>query len=241
MEFDIITLFPEMFQGPFSESILKRAQEQNLIQIQVHYLRAWAQGKHRITDDSPYGGGAGMVLKPEPLFAAVEELRREESQVILLTPQGELLTQSIVEELAEKQHLLLIAGHYEGVDERVRKELVTRELSVGDYVLTGGELPAMILVDAVSRLVPGVLGKEESSLDDSHSTGLLEYPHYTRPAVFRDLEVPEILLSGDHGKIARWRREESLRRTWERRPELLETAPLTSEDREFLAALKKEN
>lgn len=242
MRFDILTLFPEMFVGPFSHSILKRAQERSLIQINVHYLRQWATDKHQITDDTPYGGGAGMVMKPEPIFSAVEELRAEDSkaEVILLTPQGQPLTQKLVEELAKKEHLLLIAGHYEGVDERVRSELVTHEISIGDYVLTGGELPAMVLVDAVSRLLPGVLGEEQSALEDSHTTGLLEYPHYTRPYDFRGLLVPEILVSGDHGRIARWRRKESLRRTLLRRPDLLETAPLTGEDLKLLTEVREE-
>jgi tRNA (guanine37-N1)-methyltransferase len=240
MQFDILTLFPEMFAGPFSESILKRAQERGLLQIRVHYLREWASGKHKITDDAPYGGGAGMVLKPEPIFLAVEELKTSTSEVILLTPQGQPLTQKLVEELAVREHLILIAGHYEGVDERVRTELVTREISIGDYVLTGGELPAMVLVDAISRLVDGVLGEEQSHLEDSHSMGLLEYPHYTRPAEFRGLNVPEILLSGDHGKIAQWRRKEALRRTFALRPDLLATAPLSAEDLKLLAQVREE-
>ncbi len=240
MQFDILTLFPEMFAGPFSESILKRAQERGLLQIRVHYLREWASGKHKITDDAPYGGGAGMVLKPEPIFLAVEELKTSTSEVILLTPQGQPLTQKLVEELAVREHLILIAGHYEGVDERVRTELVTREISIGDYVLTGGELPAMVLVDAISRLVDGVLGEEQSHLEDSHSMGLLEYPHYTRPAEFRGLNVPEILLSGDHGKIAQWRRKEALRRTLALRPDLLATAPLSAEDLKLLAQVREE-
>ena len=243
MRFDILTLFPEMFQGPFSHSILKRAQERSLIEIHVHYLRDWALDKHKLTDDAPYGGGAGMEMKPEPIFRAVEDLSQgsgEGFEVILLTPQGVPLIQSLVEELAAKEHLLLIAGHYEGVDERVRQALVDREISIGDYVLTGGELPAMVLVDAISRLLPGVLGEEESARDDSHTTGLLEYPHYTRPREFRGLSVPEVLLSGDHARIARWRRKESLRRTLLRRPELLATAPLSEEDLQLLAEVRKE-
>ena len=241
MRFDILTLFPEMFQGPFSQSMLKRAQERSLIEIHVHYLRQWALDKHRLTDDTPFGGGAGMVMKPEPIFGAVEELTPQANcEVILLTPQGVPLTQKLVEELAGQERLVLIAGHYEGVDERVRTRLVTREISIGDYVLTGGELPAMVLVDAVSRLLPGVLGEEQSAREDSHTTGLLEYPQYTRPRDFRGQLVPEILLSGDHGRIARWRRKESLRRTLLRRPDLLATAVLTEEDEALLAQIREE-
>jgi tRNA (guanine37-N1)-methyltransferase len=245
MRFDIVTLFPEMFSGPFQASMLERAQRQGLIEIRVVNLRDFATDKHRVTDDAPFGGGGGMVMKPEPLFAAVEALRcppekgcRE--QVVLLCPQGRLLAHPIAAELARDDHLILLCGHYESVDERVRQHLVTDEVSIGDYVLTGGELPAMVLVDAVARLVPGVLGDDAAPLDDSFATGLLEYPHYTRPANFRSWSVPEVLLSGDHEKIRRWRREQALRRTLERRPDLLEQAELTKEDLAVLQRLKEE-
>ena len=225
MKIDVLTLFPKMFEAPFSFGIFKRAIDNGLVEIGVHNIRDYTHDKHHTADDTPYGGGAGMVLKPGPIFEAVEDIKskasKDEPHVILLTPQGRVFNQSIAQELAQKKHLVFICGHYEGEDERVREHLVNDEISIGDYVLTGGELPAMVVIDAVLRLIPGVLGSEESALDDSHTAGLLEYPQYTRPEDFRGWKVPDILLSGDHAKIARWRREQSLKRTLERRPELL--------------------
>lgn len=218
MHFDIFTLFPGMFEGPFTESILKRAQERGLLSIALHNIRDATTDKHHIVDDYPYGGGAGMVMKPEPIFAAVEAVYQG-GPIILLTPQGRLFNQQIARELASEPRVTLLCGHYEGVDERVRQHLVTDELSIGDYVLTGGELAAMVVVDAVSRLIPGVL-TNESTQEESHSANLLEYPHYTRPPEFRGWRVPDVLLSGNHAQIVRWRRKESLRRTRERRPDL---------------------
>jgi tRNA (guanine37-N1)-methyltransferase len=246
MHFDILTLFPAMFGSPFEESILKRAQESGHVSIALHNIRDYATGKHRITDDAPYGGGGGMVMKPDPIFAAVEavltggdaESPPMETPVILLTPQGRLFTQKIAFELAHRERVLLICGRYEGVDERVRQHLATDEISIGDYVLTGGELAAMVIVDAVTRLLPGVLGDPGATWEDSHAQGVLEGPHYTRPAVFREWKVPEMLLSGDHAAVARWRREQALRRTLERRPDLLAQADLTVQEREFLAKLE---
>lgn len=239
MHFDVLTLFPEIFRGPLDESILKRAQENGRISVALHNIRDYAADKHHITDDTPYGGGGGMVMKPEPIFAAVESALANETDVpvVLLSPQGRLFTQSVAAELACYSRLLLICGRYEGVDERVRQHLVTDEISIGDYVLTGGELAAMVLIDAVTRLLPGVLGDPGATANDSHAQGLLEGPHYTRPAVFREWEVPAVLSSGNHAVVARWRREQSLRRTFERRPGLLEQAELTSQDQEFLARL----
>ena len=240
MRFDIFTLFPEMFSGPFSESILKRAQERNLLSIALHNIRDATTDKHHVVDDYPYGGGAGMVMKPEPIFTAVEAVYQG-GPIILLTPQGRLFTQQIARDLAREARLTLICGHYEGVDERVREHLVTDELSIGDYVLTGGELPAMIIVDAVSRLLPGVLGGEESTQEESHSAGLLEYPHYTRPPEFRGWRIPDVLLSGHHAEIARWRRKESMRRTKLRRPDLFAKADLSSKlDVKLLKELDEE-
>jgi tRNA (guanine37-N1)-methyltransferase len=240
MHFDVFTLFPTIFVGPLQESILKRAQEMGRLSVALHNIRDYATGKHSITDDYPYGGGGGMVMKPEPIFTAVESILDEalhDTPVILTSPQGRLFNQEIARELSEHERLAVICGRYEGVDERVRKALVTDEISIGDYVLTGGELPALVLIDAVTRLLPGVLGDVGATFDDSHTSGLLEYPHYTRPPEFRGHAVPDVLLSGHHARIARWRRREALRRTWERRPELLERAQLTGEDREFLAEL----
>ncbi|NIN66952.1 MAG: tRNA (guanosine(37)-N1)-methyltransferase TrmD [Anaerolineae bacterium] len=245
MRFDILTLFPEMFDSPLNQSILKRAREQGLISITIHNIRDYATDKHRITDDMPYGGGGGMVMKPEPIFHAVEAILGDDLggsvPVILLSPQGRLLTQSIAHELAGHSRIMLICGRYEGVDERVREFLVDDEISVGDYVLTGGEIPAMIIVDAVSRLVPGVLGDPTATLKDSHAQGLLEHPQYTRPPVFRGRGIPEALLSGHHAEIALWRRRQALRRTYERRPDLLEKAELTEEDLDYLESLEREN
>jgi tRNA (guanine37-N1)-methyltransferase len=241
MRIDVLTTFPRMFEGPLDESILKRARERGLIEVRVHDLRGWTSDRHRTTDDAPYGGGAGMVMRPEPVFAAVEALLAEAppgaGEVVLLSPQGERLDQAVARRLSELRHLLLLCGHYEGFDERIRQHLATRELSIGDYVLTGGELPAMVVIDAVVRLRPGVLGSDASLEEESHSRGLLEYPHYTRPPSYRGWEVPPVLLSGNHAAIARWRREQSLRRTLERRPELLGSAELSSADRRFLAGL----
>lgn len=224
-----------MFDGPFDESIVKRAINNNIIEIALHNLRDHGLGKHRVVDDYPHGGGAGMVLMAEPLFAAVESVKEDRDMpVILLTPQGRLFNQQIAEELATHSRLLLVCGHYEGVDERVREHLVTDEISIGDYVLTGGELAAMVLIDTVVRQLPGVLGSDESSKDDSHANGLLEYPQYTRPQNFRGWEVPPVLLSGNHAEIAKWRRERSILRTFSRRPDLIEKADLTEEERQML-------
>lgn len=245
MHFNIFTLFPEMFGCYLGASILERVQAMGLLGIAVHNIRDFAHDRHRVTDEPPYGGGGGMVLKPEPIFAAVEAVTGphpgQRGPVILLTPQGRLLTQAGAEELAGYEQVNLIAGRYEGVDERVRSQLVTDELSIGDYVLTGGELAAMVVVDAVARLLPGALGAEGAAASDSHATGLLEGPHYTRPASFRGWEVPAVLRSGHAAAIARWRREEALRRTWQRRPELLLAAALDETDRYFLASLAEES
>jgi len=241
MHFDIFTLFPDMFQGPFSESILKRAQERGLLSIALHNIRDAATDKHHVVDDYPYGGGAGMVMKPDPIFAAVEAVYQS-GPIILLTPQGRLFTQQVARELSRLERLTLICGHYEGVDERVRQHLVSDELSIGDFVLTGGELAAMMVVDATSRLIPGVLNSEESTLEESHSAGLLEYPHYTRPPDFRGWRVPDVLLSGNHAEIAKWRRKESIRRTRERRPDLFAKLDLSSkQDMKLLKELEQES
>ncbi|RAQ96745.1 tRNA (guanosine(37)-N1)-methyltransferase TrmD [Thermogemmatispora tikiterensis] len=240
MHIDIFTLFPAMFEGPFSESILKRARERGLLSIALHNIRDFTTDKHHIVDDYPYGGGVGMVMKPEPIFAAVEAVYQG-GPIILLTPQGRLFNQQIARELAREPRLSLICGHYEGVDERVAEHLATDELSIGDYVLTGGELPAMVIVDAVARLIPGVLGDDASTHEESHSDNLLEYPQYTRPPEFRGWRVPEILLSGNHAQIARWRRKEALRRTKRRRPDLFAKLDLSSkEDQKLLKELEAE-
>jgi tRNA (guanine37-N1)-methyltransferase len=221
MRIDVLTLFPAMFGGPFDESIVARARAAGLLDLRIHNLRDWSTDRHRTVDDYPYGGGAGMVLKPEPVVAAVESLRGTGGHVVLLTPQGEVFRQQTAATLAGREHLVLVCGHYEGIDERIREHAVDQEVSIGDYVLSGGELPAMVLVDAVVRLLPGALGSPLSAVDESHSAGLLEYPQYTRPAEFRGWRVPDVLLSGHHAEIARWRREQALRRTRERRPDLL--------------------
>jgi tRNA (guanine37-N1)-methyltransferase len=312
LRFEVFTLFPEVFEPYLQSSILLRAQQRGLVEVHLHNIRDWATGKHHITDDEPYGGGGGMVMKPEPIFAAVESIMGAPPAcpVILLTPQGRLFTQAVAQELvsnvlaigavgaqglrpdheeavgaqglrpSQPDHtpeqgasdanfvrtaplqdvpqqdvslpgdtdqqgpaplrLALLCGRYEGVDERVRQQLVTDEISIGDYVLTGGELPAMVVIDAITRLIPGVLGDPDGAWDDSHASGLLEYPHYTRPPEFRGQRVPEVLVSGDHARIARWRREQALLRTWQRRPDLLRTAPLTEADRKYLSGLEKE-
>jgi len=245
---DILTLFPQMFQDPFSVGILKRAIDQKLIQVNIHNIRDYTHDKHHTVDDYAYGGGAGMVLKPEPIFEAVESVKSDISPeeaktlpIILLTPQGRLFHQQIAQELSGYSHLILICGRYEGVDERVREHLVTEEISIGDYVLSGGELAAMVVVEAVVRLLPGVLGSEASALDDSHTTGLLEYPQYTRPDVYRGWAVPDVLLSGNHAQIDKWRRHQSILRTLKRRPELLDKADLSLEERQLIVKLKEES
>lgn len=246
MRIDVLTLFPEMFEGVFGASILGKARDKGLVDLQTVNFRQYSTNKHNTVDDYPYGGGGGMVLKPDPIFAAMDDLlsrNGEQGQsedakpaprVILLCPQGEPFSQRKAEELAAEEHLVFICGHYEGYDERIREHLVTDELSIGDYVLTGGELPAMVIIDSVVRLLPGVLGNESSAVTDSFSTGLLEYPHYTRPAVFRDYAVPDVLISGHHANVDAWRREQSLRRTWQRRPDLLEKAELTDKERAMI-------
>ncbi|HMP82451.1 MAG TPA: tRNA (guanosine(37)-N1)-methyltransferase TrmD [Verrucomicrobiota bacterium] len=221
MKIDVLTLFPGMFAGPLDESIIKRARQAGLLELQLHNLRDFAHDRHKTVDDRPFGGGPGMLLKPEPIFEAVEKLAGEETQVILLSPSGRSFSQDIARELAELKHMLLISGHYEGFDERVREKLADDELSIGDYVLTNGALPAMVIVDAVARLIPGVLGDEASAEDESFSRGLLEYPHYTRPAEFRGMKVPDVLLSGNHEAIAKWRAEQAHLRTAAHRPDLL--------------------
>lgn len=237
MRFDVLTLFPEMFAGPLDQSILKRAQDADLIEIALHQLRDWATDKHRTVDDYPFGGGPGMVMKPDPLFAAVEAIQplvEPPAEVVLLTPQGRRLDTPLVHELAAVPRLLLICGRYEGVDERVREHLVDREISVGDVVVSGGELPAMLLLDAVSRRIPGVLGAEDALSEESFDEHLLEYPQYTRPAEFRDWEVPDVLLSGHHANVDVWRRQQRLLRTRARRPDLLEAADLSDKERRWL-------
>ena len=236
IRFDILTIFPEMFASPCGCSLLRKALDKGLIAIQLHDIRTYAEDKHRMTDDAPYGGGGGMVMKVEPIDRALCSipLLDEDVPIILLTPQGERFSQKMAEELAAYRQLVLVCGHYEGVDERVRTQLVSREISIGDYVLTGGELSAMVVVDAVSRLVPGVLGNCESARADSFSTGLLEYPHYTRPAEYRGWKVPEVLLGGNHREIEMWRRRESLLRTRRRRPDLLTNTALTEQEKGWL-------
>ena len=241
MHFDIFTLFPDMFQGPFAESMLKRAQERGLLSIALHNIRDATSDKHHVVDDYPYGGGVGMVMKPEPIFTAVEAVYQG-GPIILLSPQGRLFNQQIARTLAQESRVTLLCGHYEGVDERVCRHLATDELSIGDYVLTGGELAAMVVVDAVSRLIPGVLGADASIQEESHSENLLEYPQYTRPPEFRGWRVPDILLSGHHAQIARWRRKESLRRTREQRPDLFAKLDVSSKlDQKLLKELEEES
>jgi len=235
---EIVTLFPELFAAPLRASVIGRGVERGILRFDVHDLREHGLGRHRSVDDYPYGGGAGMVIRPEPLFAAVEPLRASGALVLLMDPAGERLTDALARELSQAQHLAIVCGRYEGIDERAR-QLVDREISIGDYVLTGGELPALVLIDALARLVPGVI-EAESHEGDSFSAGLLEYPQYTRPAEFRGLGVPSVLLSGDHGAVDRWRRREALRRTLQRRPDLLESAPLSDDDRALLRRLQSD-
>jgi tRNA (guanine37-N1)-methyltransferase len=249
MQFEVFTLLPEVFPPYLESSILKRAAQRGLINVNVHNIRDHTHDKHHVTDDTPYGGGGGMVMKPKPVFEAVESvlglaaplspLKPNSSiPIILLTPQGRVFNQRIAGELSGHERIALLCGRYEGVDERIREHLVTDEISVGDYVLTGGELPAMILIDAVARLIPGVLGDPTGAEDDSHSMGLLEYPHYTKPAEFRGWKAPDILLSGDHAKIEKWRREQALLRTFNKRPDMLEKAELSEKDNKFIQGLR---
>jgi len=240
LRFDVFTLFPEVFKPYLETSILQRAQEGHLVDVRLYNIRDWTTDRHHVCDDMPYGGGGGMVMKPEPIFTAVEAVlgAPPSCPVVLLTPQGRVFTQAVAEELSQQNHLALLCGRYEGIDERVREHLVTDQISIGDYVLSGGELPAMVLIDAITRLLPGALGDPEGAWDDSHATGLLEYPHYTRPPEFRNWRVPEVLLSGDHARIAKWRRQQSLFRTRQRRPDLLEKANLSDKDRDFLKDLE---
>lgn len=241
MRFDVFTLFPEVFEPYLRTSILQRTRQSGLLDVHLHNIRNWATDRHHVTDDEPYGGGGGMVMKPEPIFAAVEAIfgYPPTYPVILLTPQGRLFNQEIAQQLSEAPRLGLICGRYEGVDERVRQHLAHDEISIGDYVLTGGEIPAMVLIDAIARLIPGAIGDPDGAQDDSHASGLLEYPHYTRPSVFRGWQVPEVLVSGDHARIARWRRQQALLRTRARRPDLLTNAKLSDQDRKFLAEQEK--
>jgi tRNA (guanine37-N1)-methyltransferase len=239
MRFDVLTLFPEMFGGPLQASLLGRAIDAGLIQVHIHNIRDYAEDRHQVVDDYTYGGGPGMLMKAEPLFKAVEgvtALDSPEGRVILLTPQGRLLNHEVAAELAREPRLILVCGHYEGVDERVREHLVDDEISIGDYVLSGGELPALVVIEAVARRLPGVLGSETSLAEESHSQGLLEYPQYTRPAEFRGWMVPEVLLSGHHAQIAEWRRRQSVLRTARRRPDLLARAALSEEERRLAAS-----
>lgn len=240
MRFDVLSIFPEMLHSPLNFSLLKKAQEKGLIEIGLHDIRDWAQDKHNMTDDAPYGGGCGMVMKVEPVERALAAVRLNGIQplVVLMTPQGEPFNQKIAGELAEKKHIIMICGRYEGVDERIREHLVDREISIGDYILTGGELSALVLIDAVSRLIPGVLGNEASASTESFSQGLLEYPQYTRPAEYKDWGVPDVLVSGNHAQIERWQRIEALKRTWLRRPDLLEKIELSIEDEKNLEKIK---
>lgn len=242
-KFDILSIFPEMFSSPFNFSMLKKAQENGIINIALHDIRDWADDKHKMTDDAPYGGGCGMVMKLEPVEKALSAIRKndqKDSTVILMTPQGEVFNQQIAAELSEKKQIIILCGRYEGVDERIREHLVDREISIGDYILTGGELAAMVLIDAVSRLLPDFLGNPESKLSESFSQHLLEYPQYTRPAVYKGWKVPDVLLSGNHAEIERWRKNESLRKTYRRRPDLLKKTRLSAEDRKIIDKIKED-
>jgi tRNA (guanine37-N1)-methyltransferase len=251
MQFEVFTLLPEVFPSYLETSIMKRARDRGLINVRVHNIRDYTHDKHHMTDDTPYGGGGGMVMKPDPVFEAVESvlgLSAEQTlsdadsniPIILLTPQGRVFNQSIAQELSQHPRIFLLCGRYEGIDERIREHLVTDEISIGDYVLTGGELPALMLIDAISRLLPDVLGDPTGAQDDSHAMGLLEYPHYTRPPEFRGWKIPEVLLSGAHAKIDKWRREQALLRTFKKRPDMLEKADLSKEDLKFLKGLNVE-
>lgn len=233
MKIQVLTLFPGICEGAFAESMLKRAREKGLVSLETLNLRDWAAGRHKTTDDTPYGGGPGMVMKIEPVAAALANLRTPESRVVLMSPQGRLLRQPVVESYADAKHLIILCGHYEGVDQRVADHLVDDEISIGDYVLTNGAIAAVVFVDAIVRLVPGVLGDAESAAAESFSTGMLDHPHYTRPEIFNDWRVPPVLLSGNHAEIAAWRRAEALRRTRERRPELLDPARAASQAEQF--------
>ena len=247
MRIDILTLFPEIFNGVLDTALFRRAADRGMVVFSVRNIRDYTHDRHRTVDDYPYGGGAGMVLKPEPVFEAVEAVftetsstySKEDRKVVLLTPQGRPFSQAIADGLAGCRHLVLICGHYEGVDERIRQHLVDDEISIGDYVLSGGETAAMVVADAVVRLIPGVLGSDESPVEESHAAGLLEYPHYTRPPVYRGWEVPDVLLSGNHGQIAKWRREQAVTRTAQRRPDLLDEADLTPEEKQIAEGLQK--
>ncbi|HQQ87092.1 MAG TPA: tRNA (guanosine(37)-N1)-methyltransferase TrmD [Smithellaceae bacterium] len=240
IRFDVLSIFPDMFSSPLNYSLLKKAQDKDLIEIFIHNIRDWAEDKHKMTDDAPYGSGCGMVMKVGPVDKALAAVKKKEMNplVILMTPQGELFNQRIAAELATKRQIVIICGRYEGVDERIRRHLADREISIGDYILTGGELSALILIDAVSRFVPGVLGNMRSVEGDSFSDGLLEYPQYTRPADYKGWKVPDVLLSGNHAQIENWRREESLRKTYRRRPDLLRKARLSAADKEILKKIK---
>ncbi|MEK7781520.1 MAG: tRNA (guanosine(37)-N1)-methyltransferase TrmD [Verrucomicrobiota bacterium] len=221
MKIDVLTLFPAMFAGPLDESIIKRARQAGLLDLQLHQLRDWTHDRHKTVDDRPFGGGPGMLLKPEPIFEAVESLKREKTRVVLMSPSGRKFDQAIARELAQQEHLLIVTGHYEGFDERIREGLADDELSIGDYVLTNGALPTMVVIDTVTRLLPGVLGDDASSTEESFSHGLLEYPQWTRPVEFRGMKVPDVLVSGNHAEIAKWRAEQAKKRTQEQRPDLI--------------------
>jgi len=240
IRFDVLSIFPEMFHSPLNFSLLKKAQEKGLIEIDLHDIRDWAEDKHNMTDDAPYGGGCGMVMKVEPVERALAAVKRAEVQslVLLMTPQGETFNQKIATRLAEEKHIIIICGRYEGVDERIREHLADREISIGDYILTGGELSALVVIDAVSRLIPGVLGNDASATTESFSQGLLEYPQYTRPADYKGWTVPDVLVSGNHAQIERWQRIEAIKRTWLRRPDLLEKVELSERDKIYLEKIK---
>lgn len=244
MKIDVLTLFPEMFPGVLGASMLGRAQEKGILEFNLHNIRDYSESKHKNTDDYPFGGGAGMVMMPQPIFSCLDAVDPDHAALrVVLTPRGKTLTTAMARELAAEEHILLLCGHYEGIDERAMEQMDC-EISIGDYVLTGGELPAMVLIDCISRFIPGVLGSSESAEEESFSAGLLEYPQYTRPAEYRGMAVPEVLLNGNHAHIARWRRQESFRLTWERRPELmanLDESGLDKHDRRFLAELKNQD
>lgn len=243
IRFDILSIFPEMFVSPLNFSLLKKAQEKGLINIHLHDIRNWAYDRHKMTDDAPYGGGCGMVMKVEPVERALAEIKSsvKEARVILMTPQGEPFNQKIAAQLSGEKQIIVICGRYEGVDERIRTHLVDREISIGDYILTGGELSALVLIDAVSRLIPGVLGNEQSPCNESFANGLLEYPQYTRPAEYKGWNVPEVLISGNHAEIELWRKREALRRTFKRRPDLFKKLTLSAEDKKNLEQIMAED